>query len=169
MLYINIPSTLLDEQDIPGRFYPPKIAVMSAPATRRKRIAQFEISVREQSLVREDEGTADVEVSGYRLQHIPLGILHVNSEWKVLEYRDYDDQALPVTSALGKHLFAIAPWIRHPDFVQTLNAAIRSGVANSHFDFHVSMKSMERAIHVNIMVLGDTTAWLFISDKSLPL
>lgn len=125
--------------------------------------------MREHGLVREDEGTAKVEVSGYRLQHIPLGILHVNSEWKVLEYRDYDDQDLPVPSALGKHLFSIVPWIRHPDFVQTLNATIRSGVANSHFDFQVSMKSMERTIHINIIVLGDTTAWLFISDKSLPL
>lgn len=142
---------------------------MSAPATRRKRVAQFELAVPERGPVRTDEGTADVEVSGYRLQHIPLGILHVNSEWKVLEYRDNDEQGLPVTSALGKHLFSLAPWIRHPDFVQTLNAAIHSGVANSHFDFNVSMKSTERAIHVNIMVLGDTTAWLFISDKSLPL
>jgi hypothetical protein len=142
---------------------------MSAPATRRKRIAQFDLSVREYGPVREDEGTANVTISGYRLQHIPLGILHVNSEWKILEYRACDDLGLPVTSASGKHLFSIAPWIRHPDFVHTLNAAIRSGVANSHFDFHISMKSLERAIHVNIIVLGDTTAWLFISDKSLLL
>ena len=119
--YINIPVTLLDGPDTPKRFYPPKIGHMSAPATRRKRIAQFEVSVREQSSARTDEGTADVEVSGYSLQHIPLGIVHVNSEWKILEYRDYDEQGLPVTSASGKHLFAIAPWIRHPDFVQTLN------------------------------------------------
>jgi hypothetical protein len=125
--------------------------------------------VRECEPVRADEGTANVEVSGYRLQHIPLGILHVNSEWKILEYRDCDEQGLPETSVSGKHLFAVAPWIRHPDFVQTLNSAIRSGVANSHFDFNVSMKTMERAIHINIIVLGDTTAWLFISDKNLPL
>ena len=153
---------------------------MSAPATRRKRVAQLELSVRESAFVRRDQSTAEVETNAWRPQQIPLGILHVNREWKVLEYRDryeqyrdrYEEEDdLPPVNALGKHLFSIAPWIRHPDFVETLNTAIQSGIANSHFDFKVraSVKSAERAIHINIFVLGDTTAWLFISDKSLPL
>ncbi len=153
---------------------------MSAPATRRKRVAQLELPVHEPSLVRRDPSTADVEMNACRPQQIPLGILHVNREWKVLEYRDryehyrdrYEEEDdLPPVNALGKHLFSIAPWIRHPDFVDTLNTAIQSGIGNSHFDFkvRVSMKSAERAIHINVFVLGDTTAWLFISDKSLPI
>jgi hypothetical protein len=153
---------------------------MSAPATRRKRVGQLELAVSEPSLARKDQSTVGVEVGGCRLQQIPLGILHVNREWKVLEYRDryeqyrdrYEqDDDLPPVNALGKHLFSVAPWIRHPHFVETLTTAIQAGIANSHFDFkvRVSVKSAERAIHVNVFVLGDTTAWLFISDKSLPL
>jgi hypothetical protein len=153
---------------------------MSAPATRRKRGAQFEVRVPEPGLVRKDPSTVAVEMNGCRPQQIPLGILHVNREWKVLEYRDryeqyrdrYEEEDdLPPVNALGKHLFSVAPWIRHPDFVETLDTALQSGIANSHFDFKIraSVKSAERAIHINIFVLGDTTAWLFISDNSLPL
>lgn len=111
------------------------------------------------------------ELNAYRWQQIPLGILHVNSEWEILEYRDRDElsDASWFTSAPGKHLFSIAPWIRHPDFVATMKAAIRSGTATSHFDFKVPVKSSERDIHVNLFTLGDRTVWLFISDKSLPL
>lgn len=148
---------------------------MSAPATRRKRVTQLELSASEPSFVRRDHGAAGMEVIGFRRQQIPLGILHVNREWKVLEYRDryeeyrerYEEEDLPPVDPLGKNLFAIAPWIRHPRFVETLN---QSGIANSHFDFkvRVSVTSAERAIHVNVFMLGDTTAWLFISDQSLP-
>ena len=134
----------------------------------------------EPSFVQKDQCTASLEPGGRRRQQIPLGILHVNQEWKVLEYRDrYDqyrdryeeDDDVPPVNALGKHLFAIAPWIGDPEFVETFNATIQSGIANSHFDFKVrpSLQSAERTIHINVFVLGDTTAWLFISDQSLPV
>ena len=133
----------------------------------------------EPTFVRNDQGTSGLELGGCRRQQIPLGILHVNREWKVLEYRDsYEqyrdrceqDDDLPPVNALGKHLFAVAPWIGDPEFVETFNATFQCGIANSHFDFKVraSLESAERAIHVNVFVLGDTTAWLFISDQSLP-
>jgi hypothetical protein len=176
---MNIPATLLNGPDTRHESLEPRISLMSAPATRRKRIGQLELSVSEPRLARTESTTA-VEGAGCRRQQIPLGILHVNREWKVLEYRDrYEeyrdhceqDDDLPPVNALGKHLFSIAPWIRHPDFIRTITTAIRAGIANSHFDFKVrlSVKSAERAIHVNVFMLGDTTAWLFISDKSLPI
>lgn len=153
--------------------------IMSAPATRRKRIAQLEISLPEPRFVQSNPGTSGMELSSSSRQQIPLGILHVNQDWKILEYRDryeeyrdrFEDDDLPPVSALGKNLFAIAPWIGDPDFLETFDATVQSGIANSHFDFKVrlSTRSAERAIHINVFVLGDTTAWLFISDQSLPI
>ena len=153
---------------------------MSAPATRRKRVTQLDLTVSEPRFVRNNQRTVGLEVDECGQPKIPLGILHVNREWKVIEYRDRyeeyrdrfeDDDEVPPINAIGKNLFAIAPWIGHPEFVETLTMAIRSGTATSHFDFkvRVSLKSAERAIHVNAFVLGDTTAWLFISDQSLPV
>ena len=127
-----------------------------------------------------DSGMTGTELGGSVRPQIPLGILHVNRDWKILEYRDRYEQYrdrfeeeddLPPVNALGKNLFAIAPWIGDPQFLETFDATVQCGIANSHFDFKVrlSRKSAERAIHVNVFVLGDTTAWLFISDQSLPI
>jgi len=167
--YINIPVTLLNGPDTGTGLSAPRIPDMSASATRKKRIAAPGPSAASGGLTIRDRIEADIELSSYRLQRIPLGILHLNSDWRVLEYRDPEgDNGTPPSGALGKHLFSLAPWIRHPGFVQTLKTAIRSGTGNSHFDFKISVKSAERMIHVNIFALGDATAWLFISDNSLP-
>src|SRR5215472_12031154 len=131
---------------------------MSSPATCRKRIAESGLPVSGRAIACND----DIELRSYRWQQIPLGILHVNSEWEILEYRDRDELSDDsfFTNAPGKHLFSIAPWIRQPDFVASINEAIHSGAATSHFDFKVSVKSAEHDIHVNIFTLGDTTVWL---------
>lgn len=111
--------------------------------------------------------SARLDESAHRPLQLPLGAIHLDESWQVFEYRRRGEEDLP-DAPLGKHLFAVAPWIRNPSFVHTLSAALRSGIANAHFDFKVSTNNAERTIHVNIFTLGDMTAWLFISDKSLP-
>jgi hypothetical protein len=138
---------------------------MSKPATQLQRVALSPVS--ECVGIWRSEKSASVEVSSYRLLQLPLGAFRVNQAWHILEYRRGSEEGLPETP-LGKHLFSVAPWTMNPSFVDTLSDALRSGISNSHFDFKVSANTAERVIHVNIFALGDTTAWLFISDKSLP-
>jgi hypothetical protein len=139
---------------------------MSKPATQRKRIAPAPSSQRMPIWGCDKEAKA--EVGSFRLLEMPLGAIHLNKAWLILEYRCENDGALLSEATLGKHLFAVAPWIKNPSFVETLDFAIHSGVSNFHFDFKVSVKAAERTIHVNTFTLGDMTAWLFISDKTLP-
>jgi hypothetical protein len=99
---------------------------------------------------------------------MPLGAIHLNASWEILEYQRTGEDDFLLETPLGMHLFSVMPWIRDPEFVSSLRVAIHSEASSSHFDFKVPANAAEREIHVNVLALGDTTAWLFISDVSLP-
>jgi len=139
---------------------------MSKPATQRKRISPEAVTPRMPIWNHEEHAT--VEVSTCSLLQIPLGAIHLNQAWRIVEYRSGSDELSVPKTALGKHLFSVVPWIRNRNFLATLKSAMRSGISNSHFDFTVCANTAERTIHVNIFALGDMTTWLFISDSSLP-
>jgi hypothetical protein len=116
---------------------------------------------------RGENKASSVELSS-RLWHLPLGVMRLNAELKILEFRpDNNNSELP-DAFRDKQLFTVAPWAKHPYFVDTLRSAIQAGTSNLHFDFTVPAKTLERRIHINMFALGDMTAWLFISDPSVP-
>lgn len=140
--------------------------IMGQPATQRAKDSQFgPLSYR----CHEPSGQmASGELSISRLQRMPLGALHLNESWEILEYQRISEDDFFVEMPLGMHLFSVVPWIRDPEFVSALRVAIHSEASSSHFDFKVPANATEREIHVNVLALGDATAWLFISDVSLP-
>ena len=166
ILYIDIHENLLQEPDSQRATCSLNSESMSKPATQRKRIAPAPSPQPMPIWSCDKEATA--QISSFRLLEMPLGAIHLDQAWQILEYRRDKDAALLSEATQGKHLFAVAPWIKNSSFVKSLNHAIRSGVSNFHFDFKVSVKTAERTIHVNTFTLGDMTAWLFISDKTLP-
>lgn len=89
----------------------------------------------------------------------------------VLEHRVIEAAEFPaeMQSVVGRQVRSIAPWASEPAFVSALKAAIDSAKVSFHLDFKISAACIERLIHVNILAVGDKTAWIFISDKTLAM
>lgn len=103
-------------------------------------------------------------------QTVPIfvGVYRLDAEGTVLEFRPDGCDQEEIKAFSGLDFFSIAPWTKDPSFTTLFKASIHSALSNFHFDFKVAFRTMERHIHVNIMGLGDRTAWLFVSDKTLP-
>jgi hypothetical protein len=101
---------------------------------------------------------------------IPFGAIHVDASGIVLEHRQAHARAsFPAARIVGRQIVAIAPWAADSAFLAALKAAIERSNSSFHFDFKESSEAVERSIHVNILAAGNRTAWVFISDKTLPL
>lgn len=131
---------------------------MSSPAVARKRYSW------------QDAASADLEPCQQPRQSVPIlvGAFRVDAQGTVLEFRPDECEQAEMKVFSGLDFFAIAPWTKNPSFIELFKASIQSAVSNFHFDFTVMFRTMERHIHVNIMALGDRTAWFFVSDKTLP-
>jgi len=114
-----------------------------------------------------DEKCTFVIVNSVDLRKIPFGAIHVNQDGEVLEHRCGADRELVRQDYPKQHLFSLAHWMSDPTFVDELDTAIRSNSANVHFDFTIAAYDAVRTVHVNILAFGDTTAWLFLSDRTL--
>lgn len=112
-----------------------------------------------------------VHVSGGLTQDTPFGAIHVDASGIVLEHRlvDTGEFSAPPRSIVGRNVKSIAPWAGEPSFMSALNAAIDNTKASFHFDFKTSAAPVERVVHVNLLAVGDKTAWVFISDKTLAM
>jgi hypothetical protein len=101
---------------------------------------------------------------------IPFGAVHVDAAGIVLEHRQADARvSFPAARIVGRQFIAVAPWAAEPAFLSALKSAIDRSNSSFHFDFKESSDAVERSIHINILASGDHTAWIFISDKTLPL
>ena len=101
---------------------------------------------------------------------IPFGAVHVDASGMILEHRQTDARvSFPATGIVGQQFIAVAPWGADSSFLSALKSAIERGNSSFHFDFKESSEAVERSIHVNILASGHRTAWIFISDKTLPL
>jgi len=101
---------------------------------------------------------------------IPFGAIHVDASGIVLEHRQAHARAsFPAARIVGRQFVAIAPWAADSAFLAALKAAIDRSNSSFHFDFKESSDAVERSIHVNILASGNRTAWVFITDKTLPL
>jgi hypothetical protein len=101
---------------------------------------------------------------------IPFGAIHVDASGTILEHRQTDTRAsLPFTRIVGLQFVAIAPWAADSRLLSALKLAIDRSDSSFHFDFKEDSEAVERRIHVNILASGRHTAWIFISDKTLPL
>jgi hypothetical protein len=114
-----------------------------------------------------DERCTFAVVDSMDLKRIPFGAIHVNQDGEVLERRSGPDRVLLREDYPRPHLFSLAHWLSDPVFVDELDTAIRSNSANVHFDFTIGAYDAVRTVHVNILAFGDTTAWLFLSDRTL--
>lgn len=105
------------------------------------------------------------------IQETPLGAIRVDASGTVVEHRlpDAGDSLAKPRPIVGQQIRSIAPWAQEPAFLSAMQAAINSGRASFHLDFKTPAKPMERLIHVNILAVGDKTAWIFISDKTLDM
>ncbi len=101
---------------------------------------------------------------------IPFGAVHVDASGIVLEHRQADARvSFPAARIVGRQFIAIAPWAADSAFLAALKAAIDRSNSSFHFDFKESSDAVERSIHINILASGNRTAWVFITDKTLPL
>src|SRR5215472_9345491 len=101
---------------------------------------------------------------------IPFGAVHVDASGMILEHRQTDPRvSVPAPRIVGQQFIAIAPWAAGPTFLFALKSAIDRSNSSFHFDFRESSEAGERSIHINILASGHRTAWIFISDKTLPL
>jgi hypothetical protein len=108
---------------------------------------------------------------GLSIPETPFGALHVDASGVVLEHRPAEAGDPPIRMPLivGRPVRSIAPWAGEPAFLAALQSAIHSSKVSFHFDFKISATSIERVIHVNILAVGDKTAWIFVSDKTLAM
>ena len=101
---------------------------------------------------------------------IPFGAIHVDASGTILEHRQTDARvSFPAARIVGQQFVAVVPWAANARFLSALKSAIERGDSTFHFDFKESSEAVERSIHVNILASGRRTAWIFISDKTLPL
>jgi hypothetical protein len=100
---------------------------------------------------------------------IPFGAIHVDAAGIVLEHRPKEVGDAAHGQIIGRQIASIAPWASTPSLLAGLRSAIDSTRVNFHFDFKTLANSAERIIHVNILAAGDHTAWIFISDKTIPM
>jgi hypothetical protein len=93
----------------------------------------------------------------------------VDASGIVLEHRRLEASEPPVEmpSIVGRQIESLASWASEPAFVSALKSAVASARVSFHFDFRVAASARERMIHVNILAVGDKTAWIFIADKTL--
>jgi hypothetical protein len=112
---------------------------------------------------------SSVQVSGSSLDGTLFGAIHVDASGIVLEHRTLEgnETRTEAQSFVGREIGAIAFWAGEPAFVSALKSAIDSAKVSFHIDFKTSAASRERMIHVNILAVGDKTAWIFVSDKTL--
>lgn len=104
------------------------------------------------------------------MHDIPFGAIHVDAAGIVLEHRPKEiSDAAHAQQIIGRQIASIAPWASTPSLLVGLRSAIDSKKVNVHFDFKTLANSAERIIHVNILAAGDQTAWIFISDKTIPM
>jgi hypothetical protein len=104
------------------------------------------------------------------MHDIPFGAIHVDAAGIVLEHRPKETgDAAHTQQIMGRQIASIAPWASTPSLLAGLQSAIDSTRVNFHFDFKTLANSAERIIHVNILGAGDQTAWIFISDKTIPM
>ena len=122
-------------------------------------------------IVREPRENSDKVVRHSSTAHeIPFGAIHVDAAGIILEHRQADARfSFPAARIVGRQFFAVAPWAAGASFLSALKSAIDRSNASFHFDFKESSDAVERSIHINILASGDQTAWIFISDKTLPL
>jgi hypothetical protein len=114
-------------------------------------------------------GVAGPHVSAASLYETLFGAIHVDACGIVLEHKPLGagEASVSTPPMIGRDLKAIARWANEPDFVAALKSAIESAKVSYHFDFKTATAPRERMIHVNILAVGDKTAWIFISDKTL--
>jgi hypothetical protein len=123
-----------------------------------------------QGLVRDPRESCKVDHRSPAANEIPFGAVHVDAAGIVLEHRQADARvSFPAARIVGRQFIAVAPWAAGPAFLSALKSAIDQSNSSFHFDFKESSDAVERSIHVNILASGDHTAWIFISDKTLPL
>jgi len=101
------------------------------------------------------------------LQLIPLGAFHVNRSMEILEWGSLTRSEVALRGCSNSELLILPKCMRHREFLDMLSSAMHSGSSSLHVDFRMSGPEAERAIHVHILAVGDTTAWLFISDRTL--
>jgi hypothetical protein len=108
---------------------------------------------------------------GVSVRETPFGALHVDASGVVLEHRPAEagEPLAPARLIVGRPLRSVAPWASEPAFLAALQSAINSSTVSFHFDFKISATSIERVIHVNILAVGDKTAWIFVSDTALAM
>jgi hypothetical protein len=101
---------------------------------------------------------------------IPFGAIHVDASGTILEHRQTDARvSFPGAHIVGQQFVSVVPWAANSRFLSALKSAVDRGDSSFHFDFKASSEAVERSIHVNILASGRRTAWIFISDKTLPL
>ena len=108
-----------------------------------------------------------MRASSIDLQLIPFGAFHVNQWMEILEWGNLTRSEVALRGCSSSELLVLPDCMRHREFLDMLSSAMRSGSSSLHVDFRMSGPETERAIHVNILGFGDTTAWLFISDRTL--
>lgn len=115
-------------------------------------------------------GSAAVYMSDASRYENPFGAIHVDAAGVVQEHRLLEACAsTPMQPIIGRELRSLASWANEPDFVAALQSAIDTSNASFHFDFRTAAAPRERLVHVNILAVGDKTAWIFISDKTLAM
>jgi hypothetical protein len=139
---------------------------MSQPATYRAQSPDVSSPPPQQQPWRKEE-SAIIQLDRQQLSHIPFGIIHLNSAWQIVEYQRRTKQDLRRELAPAGGLESLAAWMMHPAFVAILDSALHSSSASAHFDFNILAVGFEGNVHINILAFGDSTAWLFISDRPL--
>jgi hypothetical protein len=110
------------------------------------------------------------DVCASPMHDVPFGAIHVDAAGIVLEHRPREiGDTADSQQLIGRQIGSIAPWASTPSLLAGLRSAIESKKVNVHFDFRTLANSAERIIHVNILAAGDQTAWIFISDKTIPM
>src|SRR5215469_10304857 len=117
--------------------------------------------------IRHEECSIAMPASPRDLQLIPLGAFHVNRSMEILEWGNLARNEFALRGCSRSELLILPKCMRHREFLDMLSSAMHSGSSSLHVDFKMSGPEAERAIHVHILAFGDTTAWLFISDRTL--
>src|SRR5579864_6051030 len=88
------------------------LSIMGQPATQRAKDSQYGPFGYPCEEPREQK--ASVELSINLIQRMPLGAIHLNESWEILEYQRISEDDFLVETPLGMHLFSVIPWIRDP-------------------------------------------------------
>jgi hypothetical protein len=135
---------------------------MSQPAVKRAVCSPL-------PLVPQQEQTFSLRANDVELRDVPLGVFRVNEALQILEYKERNQPKPCAGPYLVRKPASLPPWMKRSGFVQLVFSAIQADFANVHVDFALFAGQKDRAIHVNILAFGDRTAWLFVSDRTLPV